>query len=80
MDMNAVDTARRHAQILIPRLEAYRKRCGSGNIHDTLKWLSLLQNYVHMMENSRKFKPEELAPDLIECCHKAETFLIEATR
>lgn len=78
--MTNIEKAKRHADVLLPKLEALRNNCGGGRLHDVLGHLALVSNYRWMIDRPGRNDPEVIAVETIDICTKAEKFLVEVIK
>lgn len=77
--MNNIDRAKRHADLLLPRLEAMRNTCGGGRLHDVLGHLALVSNYRWMLDKPGRNDLNAVATETLDICIQAEKFMMEAS-
>lgn len=73
--MTKIEMANRVADLLLPKLESYRKNCGGGNIHDVNVWIAVVANNQKLMNTTVKQDPEEIAEELIHAVNEATKWL-----
>lgn len=74
--MTKIDQANRAADLILPRLEYFKKNCGGGSIHDVMCWIAIVQNNQKLMNTTVRQDPEEIAAELIHAANEAERWLV----
>lgn len=78
--MSNIDTARRRADLLLPKLEALKKTIGDARLHDVLGHTALVSNYRWMLDKPGRNDPAVIAEETIDICDKAEKFMMEVVQ
>lgn len=73
--MTKIEMANRVADLLLPKLESYRNKCGGGDIHDVNVWIAVVANNQKLMNTTVKQDPEEIAEELIHAVNEATKWL-----
>lgn len=77
--MNIIEQAERNTELILPKLQAFKRNAGAAWIHDVDQQIAILRNFRDLMRKPRRLDPELIAQDLLHAVEKAEKFLVEVS-